>query len=127
MALLSRTLAPVNAHLRALMGICWRLVDLPELADLKLRSWTHTLGYRGHVLTKSRRYFTTYGALRTVRAEHQNGGQGVPDGAVTDSAWRYAGSGHTLADAVAAGIAEDLVRSRELAREAQEQGDHQRS
>lgn len=121
-------LAPVNAHLRALMGICWRLGDLPELASLNLRSWTHTLGYRGHVLTKSRRYSTTYRALRTVRADHQSRGVGVPDGAVTDSAWRYVGSGHTLAEAeVAAGIAGDLVRSRELAREAQEQGHEQRS
>lgn len=112
-------LAPVTAHLRALMGVCWRLGGLAELASLNLRSWTHTLGYRGHVLTKSRRYSTTYGALRTVRAEHQSGGTAVPDGAVTDSAWRYVGSGHTLAEAeVAAGIAEDHARSRQLYSEA---------
>ncbi|MFC8129127.1 replication initiator [Streptomyces sp. NPDC057302] len=117
-------LAPVNAHLRALMGVCWRLGDLPELKSLNLRSWTHTLGYRGHVLTKSRRYSTTYGALRTERAEHQSGGVGVPDGAVTDSAWRYVGSGHSLAEAeVAAGIAEDVAQARRLHSEAREDGE----
>ncbi|MGB8938874.1 MAG: replication initiator [Streptomyces sp.] len=113
-------LAPVNAHVRALMGVCWRLGGLLELESLRLRSWTHTLGYRGHVLTKSRRYSTTYGALRTARAEHQSGGAGIPDGAVTDSAWRYVGSGHTLAEAeVAAGIALDLANSRQLHVEAE--------
>lgn len=112
-------LAPVNAHLRGLMGVCWRLGGLPELASLNLRSWTHTLGYRGHALTKSCRYSTTYGALRSVRAEHQSGDTGVPEGAVTDSAWRYVGSGHTLAEAeVAAGITEDLRNARDLYREA---------
>ncbi|MWA12064.1 replication initiator [Streptomyces sp. BA2] len=113
-------LAPVNGHLRGLMGVCWRLGGLPELASLNLRSWTHTLGYRGHALTKSRRYSTTYGALRAVRAEHRGGGTGVPEGAVTESAWRYVGSGHTLAEAeVAAGIALDLANSRQLHVEAE--------
>ncbi|GLE56383.1 hypothetical protein NJBCHELONAE_16920 [Mycobacteroides chelonae] len=30
--------------------------------------WLHTLGYRGHITTKSRRYSTTMGKLRAVRA-----------------------------------------------------------
>lgn len=30
--------------------------------------WLHTLGYRGHITTKSRRYSTTMGALRAARA-----------------------------------------------------------
>lgn len=30
--------------------------------------WLHTLGYRGHITTKSRRYSTTMGALRAIRA-----------------------------------------------------------
>jgi hypothetical protein len=30
--------------------------------------WLHTLGYRGHVTTKSRRYSVTMGALRAIRA-----------------------------------------------------------
>ncbi|MEU9806879.1 replication initiator [Mycobacterium sp. NPDC050853] len=30
--------------------------------------WLHTLGYRGHITTKSRRYSTTMGKLRAIRA-----------------------------------------------------------
>ncbi|MCI3930172.1 MULTISPECIES: replication initiator [unclassified Streptomyces] len=101
--------APVNAHLRALMATCWRLGALPELASLNLRAWTHTLGYRGHVLTKSRRYSTTYGQLRAARADHQTGTSHLDEEAketVTESAWRYVGVGHSLAEAeLAAGVA----------------------
>jgi hypothetical protein len=39
-----------------------------------------TLGYRGHVLTKSRRYSTSFGALRQARAEwRQRGRRPAPD------------------------------------------------
>ncbi|MEV8310782.1 replication initiator [Streptomyces flavidovirens] len=109
-------LLPVSAHIRALMGTCWRLGRLTALAHLRLRAWTHTLGYRGHVLTKSRRYSTTYGELQATRAAHRAG----PDAphtaaaeAITESSWRYVGSGHTAAEAaIAAGIAEDLAELR---------------
>ncbi|MEU5444275.1 replication initiator [Streptomyces griseofuscus] len=66
--------AVVNRHVRALMGTCWRLGGLVELEHLRLRPWAHSLGYRGHILTKSRRYSTTYGALREERADHRRGG-----------------------------------------------------
>jgi hypothetical protein len=112
-------LAPVSAHLRALMGACWRLGGLPELAHLRLRAWAHALGYRGHCLTKSRLYSTTYTALRAARASFR-AGQPQSDGAadtVTDSVWRYVGSGHTPGAAeIAAGIAEDLAVLREVSR-----------
>ncbi|MCX5423168.1 plasmid replication initiator protein [Streptomyces sp. NBC_00114] len=114
-------LAPVNAHLRALMTACWRLGGLPELDALNLRAWAHTLGYRGHVLTKSRQYSTTYGALRAVRADHQGGGGLLAleeRDTVTESAWRYVGSGHSPAEAdFAYGIAEDLATLREIRRD----------
>ncbi|MGW1494703.1 replication initiator [Streptomyces sp. NPDC002402] len=115
-------LLPVSAHVRALVGTCWRLDRLPELAHLRLRAWAHTLGYRGHALTKSRRYSTTYGELRAARAAHraEQAGPVVNAGpaTVTDSAWRYVGSGHTLAEAeIAAGIAEDIAIHREIARD----------
>ncbi|MEU5609488.1 replication initiator [Streptomyces sparsogenes] len=112
--------AHLSGHVRALMGTCWRLGGLPELEHLRLRAWAHTLGNRGHILTKSRRYSTTYAALRAGRAEHQRAGAGAidePDTA-TEAAWRYVGSGHTPGAAlIAAGIAEDLARNREIARE----------
>ncbi len=113
--------APVSAHVRALMRACWRLGGLPEYEPLRLRAWTHTLGYRGHILTKSRAYSTTYAALRAERAQHM-GHDDTPD-AITERAWRYVGSGHTPGAAlIAAGVAEDLAESRRLGVEAQQEG-----
>ncbi|MEJ8659030.1 replication initiator [Streptomyces halotolerans] len=115
--------AALTDHVRTLMRTCWRLGGLPEYAPLHLRAWAHTLGYRGHILTKSRAYSTTYAALRADRAEHQGHGESGAD-TVTDAQWRYVGSGHTPGAAlIAAGIADDLARSRESARdELQERG-----
>ena len=115
--------AAVNTHIRALMGTCWRLGGLVELEHLRLRTWAHSLGYRGHILTKSRRYSTTYAALRADRAHHLRADSEAADdrGAVTESAWRYVGSGHTPGAAqLAAGIAESHAQSLELAKEARE-------
>ncbi|MBK3578560.1 plasmid replication initiator protein [Streptomyces sp. MBT65] len=106
--------ALVSEHVRTLMHTCWRLGDLPEYETLRLRAWTHTLGYRGHILTKSRAYSTTYAALRAERAHHV-GHTDLP-GTAIDRNWRYVGSGHTPGAAlIAAGIAEDTARNREVA------------
>ncbi|MBL1096193.1 replication initiator [Streptomyces coffeae] len=111
--------APVSAHVRTLMRACWRLGGLLELEPLRLRAWAHTLGYRGHILTKSRAYSTTYAALRTERADHQRDRTQLADpDVIRDAHWRYVGSGHTPGAAlIATGIAEDLERNREIARE----------
>ncbi|MEU9206590.1 replication initiator [Streptomyces sp. NPDC048415] len=107
--------ARVTDHVRALMRTAWRLGGLPEYAPLHLRSWAHTLGYRGHILTKSRAYSTTYAALRADRAEHV--GPDTMPGTASDAHWRYVGSGHSPGAAlIAAGIAEDLATTREIAR-----------
>jgi hypothetical protein len=71
-----------------------------------------TLGYRGHVLTKTRRYSTTFGALRQARRDwrrtrHQTDDHGQareldrhddPAGdeadIVVERSWRYVGSGY---------------------------------
>ncbi|GAQ61071.1 hypothetical protein SsS58_01418 [Streptomyces scabiei] len=108
--------AAVTGHVRTLMRTCWNLGGLPEYAPLHLRAWAHTLGYRGHILTKSRAYSTTYAALRAERAHHV--GHAEIPGTAVERTWRYSGSGHTPGAAlIAAGIAEDLAGSRELARE----------
>lgn len=113
-------MAAVNTHVRTLMRTCWRLGSLSEYEPLHLRAWTHTLGYRGHILTKSRAYSTTYTALRADRTEHH--GHGDLSGAFADSHWRFVGSGHTPgAVLLAAGIAEDIERSRRLRAEASEE------
>jgi hypothetical protein len=111
--------APVSEHVRTLMRTCWRLGGIPTYKPLRLRAWAHTLGYRGHILTKSRAYSTTYAALRAERAHHLDHADApdAPD-AITERQWRYAGSGHTPGAAlIAAGIASDLERNREIARE----------
>lgn len=111
--------AQVSPHVRSLMAACWRLGGLPVLESMRLRAWAHSLGYRGHVLTKSRVYSTTYAALRDARTEHRSRSSwaDTPD-ATTLSRWHYAGSGHPPGAAlIAAGIAEDLARNRETAKD----------
>ena len=114
--------AVTSEHVRTLMRTCWRLGGLPEYAPLRLRAWAHTLGYRGHILTKSRAYSTTYAALRADRADHMGNAE-TPD-ALTERHWRYVGSGHTPGAAlIAAGIADDLAESRRLGTEARQEGE----
>jgi hypothetical protein len=62
---------PVSLHHRSMMLAAWRLGGQPEFTHLNLRKWAHMLGFRGHFLTKSRRYSTTFTALRTARAQHR--------------------------------------------------------
>ncbi|MEU6220941.1 replication initiator [Streptomyces sp. NPDC047022] len=108
--------ASASEHVRTLLRTCWRLGGLLEFEPLHLRTWAHTLGYRGHILTKSRAYSTTYAALRAERAHHM-GHDDIPD-AVTERQWRYIGSGHTPGAAlIAAGIACDIAILREIVRE----------
>ena len=51
-------------HLRNLVETAWQLGGEPERRELRLRAWAHTAGYRGHFLTKSRRFSTTFAELR---------------------------------------------------------------
>ncbi|NUK09203.1 replication initiation protein, partial [Streptomyces lunaelactis] len=59
----------IPEHARRLIRTAWTLGARKDLADLRLRAWAHMLGFRGHFSTKTRRYSTTLGALRTARAE----------------------------------------------------------
>jgi hypothetical protein len=56
----------VSAHVRAI------LTTITDLAAHRaydgMNRWLHTLGYRGHITTKSRLFSTTMGALRAYRA-----------------------------------------------------------
>lgn len=61
----------VSEHHKAMISTAWRLGGLPEFGALNLRKWAHMLGFRGHFLTKSRRYSVNFTALRTARAEHR--------------------------------------------------------
>jgi hypothetical protein len=69
----------VPDHARRYIESAWRLGSDPDLRRLRLRRWAHTLGFRGHCFTKSRRYSTTFTALRRARNEHVLAGL-HPDG-----------------------------------------------
>jgi len=93
-------------HYMRLMATAWALGKDPAAAVLGLNRWTHTLGYRGHFLTKARRYSVTFTALRRARinyrrAQRHPGGELDPWGrrlddriVLTVSTWQYAGTGH---------------------------------
>ncbi|MER7979544.1 replication initiator protein RepSA [Streptomyces sp. NPDC095817] len=121
-------LLDVPDHPRRLIEAC---LDLHALyPDRKLRDWAHMLGFRGHFSTKSRRYSTTLGALRQVRADYraaqQRAALGLPDSDDNPEAttlvlahWTYAGHGYTPGESwLAANIRRDLQLNRETAREA---------
>ena len=116
----------VPQHLERLVRTAWDLGGRPELDHLRLRKWAHTLGFRGHWLTKSRRYSTTLGALRTARAEWKRARQaevGVDVNGIAVKHWRYLGRGwdnpgdEWLARTAAAGASEARRLAREAARE----------
>ncbi|MET7928280.1 replication initiator protein RepSA [Streptomyces sp. NPDC005349] len=121
-------LLDVPDHPRRLIEAC---LDLHHVyPDRKLRDWAHMLGFRGHFSTKSRRYSTTLGALRQVRADYRaaqhRAALGLPDPdeipeetTLTLAHWTYAGHGHTPGESwLAANIRRDITQNRELAREA---------
>jgi hypothetical protein len=93
---------PIRDHARCLIAECLRLAKLSGLDDLRLASWAHMLGFRGHFSTKSRAYSITLGSLRTDRAQHQREqaiASGLQPNLDLDSTlvlteWHFAGRGH---------------------------------
>ena len=57
----------IGPHHRRMIETAWQLGGLDQYAELGLRRWAHMLGFRGHFLTKSQRYSTTFRAIRTER------------------------------------------------------------
>jgi hypothetical protein len=123
-------------HLRTLVETAWKLGESPAYSDVRLQLWAHTCGFRGHFLTKSRRYSTTFGALRAERqrwrlayksdsadASEKCPGETDPDDDAPDeievSDWQYEGSGYvTVGDVcLARNLEEELRLGRWLARE----------
>jgi hypothetical protein len=64
-----------------IIATSYELAKLPGLE--RLERWTHMLDFRGHAFTKSRRFSTTFGALRRAQAEYkrrtEREAQGLPD------------------------------------------------
>ncbi len=99
----------IDEHHREFVEAAWRLGAEPHLASLKLRRWAHTLGYRGHWSTRSRRYSTTLTSLRAARREwfSPSTPRVSPAAELTVGRWTYAGSGfRTLGDSWLAATAQ---------------------
>jgi hypothetical protein len=96
--------AELSDHARALMRCAWTLSP----------RWAHNLGFRGHFLTKARRYSVAFSALRSIRAEFRAAAdpwltevraRAIGDQVVIRRSFHYAGSGLSPAErAVAVSI-----------------------
>ncbi|EFG79827.1 hypothetical protein HMPREF0591_0271, partial [Mycobacterium parascrofulaceum ATCC BAA-614] len=60
----------ISEHIRAILATIAELAEhtAEGMSLAGIGRWLHTLGYRGHITTKSRHYSTTMGALRGARA-----------------------------------------------------------
>lgn len=132
---------PDGGHIARLVAACWRLgrpvrtptqcqpgldtkptVDPETHTYQRLRRWAHMLGFGGHFLTKTRRYSTTFTALRAARVDYRRTTDlehpQLPDGDVVGQAvivgvLAFAGVGwHTTGDALLANTAAALARDR---------------
>lgn len=138
------TEAKDNAHLRRLEAttrhLTGRTASLEEDPDAPyglLGKWAHTLGFRGHFATKSRRYSVTLGQLRRARqraqariAEANRVGTPIDlrqleaelladdhdETTVVIGSWTYAGSGWANGGETALAVAA-AARAREYAQE----------
>jgi hypothetical protein len=130
-----------NSHLARVRATVFQLSELacnaypPGLPDppnpyLLLGKWAHMLAFRGHFASKSRRFSTTLGRLRSARRRFERARALSPDEAVDLAAldeapvedettlvindWRFVGTGWiTAGDAILA--AEASARAREYA------------
>ncbi|MFI5258566.1 MAG: replication initiator [Candidatus Limnocylindrales bacterium] len=93
--------AELSDHAHALMRSAWTLSP----------RWAHNLGFRGHFLTKARRYSVTFAALRGVRAQYraqadpwltQIRAKAMGDQVVIRASFHYAGSGLSPSERVVA-------------------------
>jgi hypothetical protein len=100
----------VRPHLATLVRTAWALGSRRQLRQLRLREHAHTLGYGGQFSSKSRRYSTTFAALRDARVRFARGdGEGDID---FDGGWHFGGRGY--AHPYAAGLAEALTEARHV-------------
>ncbi|MFI9813202.1 replication initiator [Saccharothrix variisporea] len=116
----------VSDHHRRMIQSAWDLGDLRFYEELNLRKWAHMLGFRGHFLTKSKHYSTTFKRIRedrrAFRAAETLERLGLEaDSVVVVNDWAFVGSGYS-SDAereLAAALAERLraQRQRKYARE----------
>lgn len=111
----------VSDHHRRMIQMAWDLGGLVEYEDLNLRRWAHMLGFRGHFLTKSRAYSTTFKTIRGDRrafrlAESLLAAELDPETTLLVNDWQFTGSGYRddaeqeLAAAISTRVRESRVR-----------------
>jgi hypothetical protein len=110
----------VSAHHRRIIQTAWDLGDLDQYAGLNLRRWAHMLAFRGHFLTKSRAYSTTFktirGDRRAFRLAETLDRLGLhSDTVLVVNDWQFDGAGyHDDAEReLASGIAERIRTDRQ--------------
>ena len=91
----------LSTHHRRMVETVWELGGLARYEELNLRKWAHMLGFRGHFLTKSQRYSTTFRAIRGERHSfqiahtlHELGHEGEIAEFLVVNDWRLVGVGH---------------------------------
>ncbi|MBX9642086.1 MAG: plasmid replication initiator protein, partial [Mycobacteriaceae bacterium] len=105
----------ISEHVRAILATVALLDGRAHRGITSLTGigrWLHTLGYRGHITTKSRRYSTTMTALRVHRAQwtrekhmrltdskpvpdgEAQDGVDDPTGIAGDALWEFDRAGH---------------------------------
>ena len=120
---------PVRHHVRSLMREAFTLAEDPALRERRFGPCAHAFGYRGHCLTKSRRYSTTFIALGQAREQHVHeqllarsndpAHRALADAVERVASFRFDGQGHlTAADELLARSA--AARAREQRRAARE-------
>jgi hypothetical protein len=83
----------VRPHVREILWTVLALANSPGSPGMA--KWLHTLGYRGHVTTKTRAYSTTMGALRAHRAEWRTLNARHPaEPELRETSWRFVQVGH---------------------------------
>ncbi|TWP53210.1 replication initiation protein [Lentzea tibetensis] len=111
----------VSDHHRRMIQTAWDLGGRDEYESLNLRKWAHMLGFRGHFLSKSKYYSTTFKAIREERRafrtlEVLDRLGYAPDAVTVVNDWAYTGSGYStdaereLALAIAEGHKEQRRR-----------------
>jgi hypothetical protein len=94
----------VTGHVRNILRTIVSLADHEPYGQMV--SWLHTLGYRGHVMSKSRQFSTTMTTLRERRAAWRKeqtpaGVESALSKAKTETQWEFDRVGHiTLGDRV---------------------------
>ncbi|MFD1051651.1 replication initiator, partial [Kibdelosporangium lantanae] len=89
----------VSNHHRRIIQTAWDLGGLAQYEELKLRHWAHMLAFRGHFLTKSRAYSTTFKTIREDRRAfrlHQTltAADLDPETTLIVNDWTFAGAGY---------------------------------